>query len=199
MILEASKSKVLSDGLGPCLFGRPYFCSLLLLSTFLFPFSSLFLPTMPYHEDDDYNSPYTRPPRAHKLNTHAPGNEERALEAKLVVMGNTGVGKTSLVTRYTENTFNARLTATTGAVFVSHKTEFAGFQVKLQIWDTAGMSFYRLLPAHFSFISSSPWAQSNVMVGLLAIESECKRDQSPPFRADWDARPFFQGFVSLGK
>ena len=94
---------------------------------------------MPYHDDDDYNRPYTRPVRRpHNHNSHTPCNEERALEAKLVVMGNTGVGKTSLVTRYTEDKFSARTTATTGALFVSHKTEFSGFQVKLQIWDTAG-------------------------------------------------------------
>jgi small GTP-binding protein len=64
------------------------------------------------------------------------------MEAKLVVMGNTGVGKTSLVTRYTEDRFSARTTATTGALFVSHKTDFSGFQVKLQIWDTAGWCFF---------------------------------------------------------
>jgi GTPase SAR1 family protein len=93
---------------------------------------------MPYNDDDDYNRPYTRPRRTHNLNQHTPGNEERAMEAKLVVMGNTGVGKTSLVTRYTEDKFSARTTATTGALFVSHKTDFEGFQVKLQIWDTAG-------------------------------------------------------------
>jgi hypothetical protein len=49
-----------------------------------------------------------------------------------------GVGKTSLVTRYTENRFSVTTTATTGALFVTHKTDFEGAHVKLQIWDTAG-------------------------------------------------------------
>jgi Ras family len=50
-----------------------------------------------------------------------------------------GVGKTSLVRRYTENKWNPAGTAsTTGAFFVTHKTDFKGTRVKLQIWDTAG-------------------------------------------------------------
>jgi len=114
---------------------------------------------MPYHEDDDFSTtPYARPRRTHNGNTaHTPNTERATLEAKLVVMGNTGVGKTSLVNRYANNTFSARTTATTGALFVSHKTDFSGFQVKLQIWDTAGMYnvFYFLTAYHFSFVSVS--------------------------------------------
>ena len=53
-----------------------------------------------------------------------------------------GVGKTSLVRRYTENKWNPAGTAsTTGAFFVTHKTDFKGTRVKLQIWDTAGTCF----------------------------------------------------------
>ena len=53
-----------------------------------------------------------------------------------------GVGKTSLVRRYTENKWNPAGTAsTTGAFFVTHKTDFKGTRVKLQIWDTAGKGF----------------------------------------------------------
>lgn len=101
---------------------------------------------MPYHDDDDYSSSTSRPTftrpsrRPHTAGSSGPNNnnDERAVEAKLVVMGNTGVGKTSLVTRYTEDRFSARTTATTGALFVSHKTEFNELPVRLQIWDTAG-------------------------------------------------------------
>lgn len=53
-----------------------------------------------------------------------------------------GVGKTSLVRRYTEDKWNPAGTAsTTGAFFVTHKTDFKGTRVKLQIWDTAGRFF----------------------------------------------------------
>ena len=53
-----------------------------------------------------------------------------------------GVGKTSLVRRYTEDKWNPAGTAsTTGAFFVTHKTDFKGTRVKLQIWDTAGKFF----------------------------------------------------------
>lgn len=58
-----------------------------------------------------------------------------------------GVGKTSLVRRYTENKWNPAGTAsTTGAFFVTHKTDFKGTRVKLQIWDTAGKNFIFGLP-----------------------------------------------------
>jgi hypothetical protein len=56
--------------------------------------------------------------------------------------GISGVGKTSLVRRYTEDKWNPAGTAsTTGAFFVTHKTDFKGTRVKLQIWDTAGTCF----------------------------------------------------------
>ena len=62
-----------------------------------------------------------------------------------------GVGKTSLVRRYTEDKWNPAGTAsTTGAFFVTHKTDFKGTRVKLQIWDTAGMFF---VPSYIWFLA----------------------------------------------
>ncbi|KAF9246922.1 P-loop containing nucleoside triphosphate hydrolase protein [Melanogaster broomeanus] len=69
---------------------------------------------------------------------------EHGIDAKIVVMGNTGVGKTSLLHRYTQNRFDPRnTTSTTGAFFVTKKVYVDGLKVRLQLWDTAGQERFR--------------------------------------------------------
>jgi len=69
---------------------------------------------------------------------------EQGIDAKIVVMGNTGVGKTSLLHRYTQNKFDPRnTTSTTGAFFVTKKVYVNGLKVRLQLWDTAGQERFR--------------------------------------------------------
>ncbi|KAH7888038.1 P-loop containing nucleoside triphosphate hydrolase protein [Phlebopus sp. FC_14] len=69
---------------------------------------------------------------------------EHGIDAKIVVMGNTGVGKTSLLHRYTQNKFDPRnMTSTTGAFFVTKKVYVDGLKVRLQLWDTAGQERFR--------------------------------------------------------
>ncbi|KAF8320738.1 ras-domain-containing protein [Clavulina sp. PMI_390] len=66
------------------------------------------------------------------------------LDAKVVVMGNSAVGKTSLVQRFTENKFSLGSTmSTTGAFFVTKKVIVDGLKVRLQLWDTAGQERFR--------------------------------------------------------
>ncbi|KIN95701.1 hypothetical protein M404DRAFT_301057 [Pisolithus tinctorius Marx 270] len=70
--------------------------------------------------------------------------EHHGIDAKIVVMGNTGVGKTSLLFRYTQNRFDPRnMTSTTGAFFVTKKVYVDGLKVSLQLWDTAGQERFR--------------------------------------------------------
>ncbi|KAK4956969.1 hypothetical protein LTR66_013301, partial [Elasticomyces elasticus] len=72
-----------------------------------------------------------------------------SLEAKIVVLGSQGVGKTSLVTRYVKNTFHppasAQSQSTIGASFLTtriHDPE-SDTTIRLQIWDTAGQERFR--------------------------------------------------------
>jgi small GTP-binding protein len=70
--------------------------------------------------------------------------DEHGIDAKIVVMGNTGVGKTSVLHRYTQNKFDPRnTTSTTGAFFVTKKVFVGGLKVRLQLWDTAGQERFR--------------------------------------------------------
>ncbi|EED14294.1 ras-like GTP-binding protein, putative [Talaromyces stipitatus ATCC 10500] len=69
-----------------------------------------------------------------------------SLEAKIVVLGSQGVGKTSLVNRYVKNAFEpAKITSTVGASFVTKRVldTTSDTIVRLQIWDTAGQERFR--------------------------------------------------------
>jgi small GTP-binding protein len=55
-----------------------------------------------------------------------------------------GVGKTSLLHRYTQNKFDPKnTTSTSGAFFVTKKVYVNGVKVRLQLWDTAGQERFR--------------------------------------------------------
>ncbi|KAJ3499826.1 hypothetical protein NLG97_g2 [Lecanicillium saksenae] len=69
-----------------------------------------------------------------------------SLEAKIVVLGAQGVGKTSLVMRYCKGAFNpAQITSTVGASFLTKRVVDTDTDtvVRLQIWDTAGQERFR--------------------------------------------------------
>ncbi|EGE05062.1 ras-like GTP-binding protein, partial [Trichophyton equinum CBS 127.97] len=69
-----------------------------------------------------------------------------SLEAKIVVLGAQGVGKTSLVQRYVRNSFSKTAPASTvGASFVTKRVldSTSDTIVRLQIWDTAGQERFR--------------------------------------------------------
>lgn len=70
-----------------------------------------------------------------------------SLEAKLVVLGSQGVGKTSLVHRYVKNSFIPphKAQSTVGASFLSTRLNDpeSGATIRLQIWDTAGQERFR--------------------------------------------------------
>jgi GTPase SAR1 family protein len=69
-----------------------------------------------------------------------------SLEAKIVVLGSQGVGKTSLVHRYVKNAFTPPTTqSTVGASFLTKRVVDIDTStvVRLQIWDTAGQERFR--------------------------------------------------------
>ena len=77
--------------------------------------------------------------------------EKGALPCKVVLIGDSGVGKTSIISRYISNTFSSVLMATPGANFTT-KTVFLQDEkqsIKFEIWDTAGQEKYRALAKVF--------------------------------------------------
>merc|ERR1719253_956179 len=67
----------------------------------------------------------------------------KVLETKVVILGDTGVGKTSMVNQYVKGQFPGNTTATIGAAFSKMDVVIDNWQVVLQIWDTAGQERFR--------------------------------------------------------
>jgi small GTP-binding protein len=64
---------------------------------------------------------------------------------KLVLLGETTVGKTSIMHTISTGAFLEQQTATVGASFYSHVVAAGGAETRLHIWDTAGQEQYRAL------------------------------------------------------
>ena len=81
----------------------------------------------------------------------ADDDSNNALSCKVVLLGESGVGKTSIISRYTTNTFSSILMSTTGASFAAKTMmlEEENQSVKFEIWDTAGQERYRALAKVF--------------------------------------------------
>jgi len=67
---------------------------------------------------------------------------------KILLVGESGVGKSSLLLRYTEDTFED-LPPTIGVDFQTKKVTVGGFRVKLTLWDTAGQERFRTLTSAY--------------------------------------------------
>jgi len=68
---------------------------------------------------------------------------------KLVIVGNSGVGKSSLLMRYSDDTFNDTYLATIGVDFKFKTVSLDGKKVKMQIWDTAGQERFRTITSAY--------------------------------------------------
>ncbi len=68
---------------------------------------------------------------------------------KLIIAGDGGVGKTTLVNRYVNGTFIADTRLTVGVQFMIKRLELHGDVIALQIWDFGGQDRFRfILPAY---------------------------------------------------
>lgn len=68
---------------------------------------------------------------------------EKSIEAKVVVLGLQGVGKTSIILRYVGQVFSRHVSPTIGASFFTCRMTVNEYHVILQIWDTAGQERFR--------------------------------------------------------
>jgi len=70
---------------------------------------------------------------------------EKISKFKLVLLGNTAVGKSSIAARYVKKQFFEFQEPTIGAAFLNSSQEINDHTVKFEIWDTAGQERYRSL------------------------------------------------------
>ncbi|CAG4973396.1 unnamed protein product [Parnassius apollo] len=68
---------------------------------------------------------------------------------KILVIGESGVGKSSMILAFTTGDYNASFPATIGVDYKCKVMEVNGLKVKLGIWDTAGQERYRTLTNSF--------------------------------------------------
>lgn len=68
---------------------------------------------------------------------------------KVIILGDSGVGKTSLMNRYVNDRFTQAYKATIGADFLTKETKIDDKLVTVQIWDTAGQERFQSLGVSF--------------------------------------------------
>ncbi|XP_065180666.1 ras-related protein Rab-13-like [Sycon ciliatum] len=68
---------------------------------------------------------------------------------KILVIGNSGVGKTSVMMRYVDQQFKPSMLSTVGVDFKTKVILCKGQRIKLQIWDTAGHERFRTITGAF--------------------------------------------------
>ena len=62
---------------------------------------------------------------------------------KIIIIGDSGVGKSSITNQYIQGVFKKKLEPTIGVEFATKTIEVSKQVVKLQIWDSAGQENYR--------------------------------------------------------
>jgi small GTP-binding protein len=74
---------------------------------------------------------------------------EGELLFRVIIVGDTGVGKSCFLLRFTENRFSEQHNVTIGVEFGAKHIQLDGHVVKLQIWDTAGQESFRSITRSF--------------------------------------------------
>jgi len=75
--------------------------------------------------------------------------EEYDFFFKVVLIGDSGVGKSNLLSRFTRNEFNLETKSTIGVEFATRSIQTEGKTIKAQIWDTAGQERYRAITSAY--------------------------------------------------
>lgn len=71
--------------------------------------------------------------------------EANLYQIKLLLIGDSGVGKSCCLLRFSEDSFTPSFITTIGIDFKIRTIELDGKRVKLQIWDTAGQERFRTI------------------------------------------------------
>ena len=71
--------------------------------------------------------------------------EEYEMMVKVILIGDSGVGKTNIMSKFLKNQFMEESKATIGVEFGSKLFNHEGHKIKAQIWDTAGQEKYKAI------------------------------------------------------
>jgi len=78
-----------------------------------------------------------------------PSDDEYDYLFKVVLIGDSGVGKSNLLSRFTRNEFNLESKSTIGVEFATKSIQSDSKTIKAQIWDTAGQERYRAITSAY--------------------------------------------------
>ena len=92
---------------------------------------------------------------------------EEPESVKVVLLGESGVGKTSIISQYTTNKFDPRCPTSVSAQFISKLMDFPDYKktIKFDIWDTVGQEKYRSLAKIF-------YKDAKIIIFVYDITSE---------------------------
>ncbi|XP_076080484.1 ras-related protein Rab-11A isoform X1 [Mytilus galloprovincialis] len=123
---------------------------------------------------------------------------------KVVLIGDSGVGKSNLLSRFTRNEFNLESKSTIGVEFATRSIQVEGKVIKAQIWDTAGQERYRAITSayyrgavgallvydiakHLTYENVERWlkelrdhADSNIVIMLVGNKSDLRHLRAVP-------------------
>ncbi|KAK5862046.1 hypothetical protein PBY51_017478 [Eleginops maclovinus] len=123
---------------------------------------------------------------------------------KVVLIGDSGVGKSNLLSRFTRNEFNLESKSTIGVEFATRSIQVEGKTIKAQIWDTAGQERYRAITSayyrgavgallvydiakHLTYENAERWlkelqdhADSNIVIMLVGNKSDLRHLRAVP-------------------
>ena len=72
------------------------------------------------------------------------------IQVKVVLIGDVGSGKSSIIQRYKNKSFNYEIDSTVGASFYAHTFDLGGKILRMSIWDTAGQERYDSISTLYS-------------------------------------------------
>ena len=136
----------------------------------------------------------------------AAANTGRVFQFKLVLLGDSAVGKSSLVLRFVRGQFFEYQESTIGAAFLTQTVALNDTTVKFEIWDTAGQERYHsLAPMYYrgaaaaiivydiqsqaSFARAKSWVrelqrQGNSRLFMALAGNKCDRDETREVEVD---------------
>ena len=80
-----------------------------------------------------------------RLDVNSLSPDEELINYKIIIVGDSGVGKTCILMRAVNNRFTESYQATIGFEFLLMYFQINNIKIKLQIWDTCGQEIYRSL------------------------------------------------------
>ena len=98
---------------------------------------------------------------------------------KILLLGDSGVGKSSIIIRYIENNFSNNLMNSIGVDFKLKNIEVDSKKIKLQIWDTAGQE-------RFKTITTSYYKGAHAILIVFDITDRDSFDHVKNWMADID-------------